>query len=314
MLFDENKPVYRFFFLAAVPLFMMLSGYVTALSNSKKNDTSLYSLSGIAKKLVRYTIPTIIAFSVFVVLKCLGHEQFSLVDFIKAFVLGSWGPGAYYYALLVQFIFIGPILYFIVKRFRIHGMIFIAFVDFFFELCSAQYGFQANIYRILIFRYLLVIALGILMAMISEISNKVLVAMLATGCVYIILPTVWEYDYHIFTAEGWNRTSMIFGFYLFPMIYMLIYNFGNIEIKNRAGMVLETIGKASYHIMYTQMLYFGFQDAICKYIINFSCFGIIIELMADILITVGSGVLFWLIDDKFITGKAVKKLSSTTIV
>ena len=100
----------------AVPIFMFLSGYVGAMSFDKKGVDSLakaYSLHQIVHKYIRYTIPYLIFLVVEFLIPTITKPKGSKSEMLKWIINGAEGPGSYYYPILVQLIFLFPLIYLI---------------------------------------------------------------------------------------------------------------------------------------------------------------------------------------------------------
>ncbi len=107
-------------------------------------------------------------------------------------------------------------------------------MNLFYCLACESYQFEKDIDDVLVFRYLLLI-----------------------GLVYLLLPLYWNYEYRIFTY--WPKTSMMVSFWVFPLIYMAMKIAKNIHGKGIFKDMLILIGRASYHIMCVQILFFNIQ-------------------------------------------------------
>lgn len=114
------KYYFAFWVDRAVPMFMIISGYVSAKSMEKKGITSIdqaYKLSVILPKFIRYTIPLLLVFPIEWGCMLLTQEVHTVNPYIIFinFVQGGTGPGSYYYPLMIEFLIIFPVIYFIVK-------------------------------------------------------------------------------------------------------------------------------------------------------------------------------------------------------
>lgn len=314
-LFDRTKPFFLLTIDKAVPMFMLLSGYMAVKTAGSRAFGDQYQIRILGKKFIRFTVPILISFLLWLVLKFISGSFLSLIEIIKCFCLGRFGRGSYYYALMIQFIILAPILLLIVKRLGFHGVILIGWCNFLFDICSSTYLLNQSLYRILIFRYLLAIALGMYLAINKNlrIGDKDLVIMLSLGVIYILLPSIWGYNYRIFTFVIWRRTSMLSMLYVFPIAYMIFINTEGLqESQTWFGKAAGKIGQASYHIMCTQMIYYVVLPRFKTDIYDLSQWGGVVEFFIDIIITVSSGIAFWYIDKKFITGKIVRLWEKNT--
>lgn len=304
-LIDQEDPLWFLILSTCVPIFMILSGYVVGI----KKDRKLFS-QNMVKSFIRFFIPTLIAFSIWFMHQLVSNNSLTFFGVLKIFLLGTYGQGAYYFALMVQFIFIAPLIVKLIQKVNADGLIWIALLNFFWEIMSASYGVDAAIYRILIFRYLLLIGLGVYIGENpnTKIDKKILAVSIIFGVIYTILPVYWDYEYRIFTYKGWCGTSMMFSLYVFPLIYMILQYFKDYTSKSIIGRMIALIGQSSYHIMYTQMIYYNFRPGFDKWVLDIGRIGTIGELIINISVTVVSGIAFWYMDNRFLTGNIFRYL------
>ena len=111
--------LFPFWIDMAVPIFMLISGYVYAISIDKNRIYQMedaYRFSFICKKVVRYTIPFGIAFLLEMIMYTIAGSGYNLVSAVITFIDGGRGPGSYYYPIMIQLIFIFPLIYFSIRK------------------------------------------------------------------------------------------------------------------------------------------------------------------------------------------------------
>ena len=195
---EKLKYYFPFWINMAVPLFMIISGYVYAFSYKKHNikcTSDAYELKGILSKMVRYTVPFAIAFAIEIGYMVYAHkmpaDEDLVLRLIKDFMVGGYGPGSYYFPLMIQFIFIYPIIYFIVTKYEFKGVLLIGLLNALFELMQCAYCLNYTCYRLLIFRYILLIAVGCCTAQGKVKQHKlVLLISFVIGLIFI-----YNYNY-----------------------------------------------------------------------------------------------------------------------
>ena len=101
----------------AVPIFMIISGYLYASSFSKMEV--LYTTKNIVRNLVRFIFPFIFIYLIYVYLFSWGWN--AVILFFK----GGVGPGSYYFPVMLQFVFIYPLIFWVVKKYSLWGVFFI---------------------------------------------------------------------------------------------------------------------------------------------------------------------------------------------
>ena len=236
----------------AVPVFMIISGYVYYLSYQKNNITTFeesWSINFILPKIIRYTIPFLMAMCVdFVCRIILGKLSPSfIVDVLR----GGSGPGSYYYPIMIQFIFMYPLIYFFVKKYGIKGFALCFLINACYELFQRLYFVGDGCYRLLVFRYISVIAFGSFLASNHKQQLKPLFYFFSfvIGTSFIILTSYTAYSPKIIIY--WTGTCFLATLYILPVSLILIEKCKNVRLRP-----FEYIGKASFNIFFTQMLYF----------------------------------------------------------
>ncbi len=292
-LFNREMPLFMLTIDKAVPIFMILSGYVYALSAEGKTQRELYNINTLKRKFIRFTVPMLIAFVLYISISFIAGYPMGLYEIVKRFLLGNYGQGAYYYHLMIEFIILAPLLYTMIAKFKANGVILLGFANFLYDVFCSAYSFNVALNRVIIFRYLFAIALGmyIVVKKDKKVSPVLLAGMLILGTVYVISPYAWGYSYRLFTTV-WGSTSMLSIFYVFPIVYIILDMSKEHNSTTVFGKAAERIGRASFHIMYTQMIFFVVKSGFDKIIFNTEKLGVAGELIFDIVVCVLSGILF----------------------
>lgn len=132
--FERQKYLFPFWIEMAVPLFMIISGFVYTESYKKSNIKSFeeaYSFSNTLHRVVRYTMPfAVIYFIEMMTLFFKTKTSVGIIRIICYFLRGGFGPGSYYYPVMIQFIFFFPIIFFIIKKYAYIGLLICGFMNF----------------------------------------------------------------------------------------------------------------------------------------------------------------------------------------
>lgn len=113
----------------AVPVFMLISGYLGAMSFERHKIDDIkksYNRYFILAKVLRYAIPFSVVFIVEVIadffIKSIINTEWncafqpSVAGLIKFYINGGAGPGSYYFPVMLQFVFLFPGIYFAVRK------------------------------------------------------------------------------------------------------------------------------------------------------------------------------------------------------
>lgn len=284
---ERLKFLFPFWVDMAVPMFMIISGFVYSKSFEKRKIVQIeeaYLLYNLLDKVIRYSIPFIITFMVEELIFCLlGVADVSVSQVVMAFLRGGSGAGSYYYPIMIQFIFWFPIIFFIIKRYDVKGFCICFLINFIYELLQRAYGMGDMCYRLLVFRYTLVIAFGCYLAIGKRTLDKLLLIVCTLlGIIYIIL-----FRYVGLTpliTIHWTGTSFWACLYILPISLILLKTKLNCK-------VIECIGRASYNIFLIQMVYFNFAGYIYNLI---PCR--IIQILFNIVFCAIGGIVFYYIE------------------
>ena len=102
---ERLRYLFPFWVSMAVPIFMIISGYVGTASYEKKGIETMaqaYHARLLLRKFLRYTVPFAIAYSVDILFCSIFDKRLSIHDIIVYFFRGGiGGAGTYYYPILV---------------------------------------------------------------------------------------------------------------------------------------------------------------------------------------------------------------------
>ena len=284
--------LFPFWIDMAVPIFMIVSGYVNALSYNRHDVSTwgqAYAWRRIVKSTIRLTAPFLIAYLVEVLRLLMGHSQMSAAHLVGMFLTGGIGPGSYYYPVMLEFVILFPILYFIMKRHPLRGIIICAALNLAFEIGKNMIGMSPEVYRLLICRYILAISVGVFIYIYNgKYSMKLISLSLAVGISYQIATCYMGYKPIIFTQ--WTDTSMVSILYIAPVFLFLWKKFR--YAKWRGGHILEQCGRASFEIFLTQMVFYAFANGILDKHIGSP----MIHLIINIIVCMSIGYIFYRIE------------------
>lgn len=255
-----------FWISMAVPIFMILSGFTNSLSADKHNMDSLKKFFK-KEKLVSQFSRVLIPYLAIILLELLlggvqrivfetgPFELFKLKDFILFILTGGTTPGSYYIPILIQFILIFPFMLLSFKRFGQKSVVFFFTVHFFYDVLANYLPISVKIYRLLIFRYLVFIIMGIALYHSYDRISKSVRWSAIISLAYIGYYTYLSKMPKVFSK--WPNTSLPTVFWALAIV---IIGMTYLEKENTHYVtnVLSRIGQASYQIFLVQKLLFGF--------------------------------------------------------
>lgn len=294
----RNVLGFPFWMNMAVPIFMMISGYVSALSLQKKGSVEqAYEPRHLGQKMLRFVCPFTIAFlAQWIVFRAtglyqVGMKEYGLFALLLDYLRGGKGQGSYYFPIMIQFVFLFPAIYYFIKKYDWKGLLGCFGANGIFEVIKLAYGMEEYEYRLVIFRYLFLIAAGCYIAIgdLDKLSKKG-ATIWSVGCVAIGLGFTFLFSYTTYSPKilvYWTDTSFVACLFLVPVIGWLL------KKASFGFKPLELVGKASFNIFLVQMIYYNFADAMTVLIPDMA-----LRLGFGILNCVAAGVVFYLIEEK----------------
>ena len=289
---------------------MIISGYVYSLSLNKENPScslDIITSEYLIKKIFRLTIPFTILFVLewAVLLIFSDNYAFNLMTLKTIgvyFLTGGTGPGSYYYPVMMQFVFVAPLIFCVIKKYEEKGVVLSFVANLFYEVLQRAYGMNEQCYRLLLFRYTFLIAFGCYLALNRNKFKKrwYFIAFLA-GIAFQILTQYTQYNARIIIY--WTRTSCISALYIIPIFFIMI----KLVKPEFCVKPINAIGRASYNVFLVQMVYyFHFAKHIYKIVESRP-----IQIIINIIICSLVGFIFYKIETpitKALTSKCLSKV------
>ena len=306
------KVVFPYTVSMAVPMFMFISAYLSTVSFNRNGIETLadaYKRDFIIPKLLRIIFPFVIYFIAEQIMLRVWHIytvgifKYGIVALFFDFLTGGAGQGSYYFPVIIQFILLFPLIYFGIKKHGFKGLCTVFFINIGYEIIKQAYGMPDYEYRLLVFRYLFLIAAGCYVAFkhaeeVKETCNvgrKVALFLISIVCgaAFIYLFTYTAYEGKIITY--WTSQSVFCCFYIIPLMALYVEK---VHVKFAP---LELVGKASWHIFLFQMLYYLYYYSRDSYIIESNG----LRYLLSVLVCVTGGVLFYCFEKCFFKVKTL---------
>jgi len=259
---DDQREMFLFPYTIdmAVPIFMIITGYMSSLSIEKRQIESMrqYFTSGIVlKKIQAVLLPFVFAY----VLEVFIYAVFLDVSINKYFLLellkyDNMGPGSYYTPILIQVFLLFPIIYFFYINRPVITSIVVVATEVLFEVYKTSSDMQIETYRIICIRYIVCMLLGIILYNNREClrgKKFYLIAIPSIAFIYVVSYT--EYEPCVF--DRWINTAMPTNLWAFVLVLLAINYFK--QFPNMLHKVVTKIGRGTYYIFLTQMVWFSFE-------------------------------------------------------
>ena len=289
---ERLKYLFPFWIEMAVPVFMIISGYVHAISfkNRKINSFSKsFNLSLFVNRFIRYTIPFIIIYCIEYIFLLMTNKINLGWNFFIHLITGGIGPGSYYYPLIIQFLLIYSCIYFFIKKWEAGGLVTIGIFNLLYELFQYSYNLNDSCYRLLIFRYIFLIGYGCYLATSKRKIKRIWnLFSMGLGGAFILLTQYFNIVPPFFNYN-WSGTSCLAVLFILPIVPYFL----QLDLKCP---FIEVTGKFSYSIFLIQMAYF----AIFSGYVSLSNMTIWLQLIINISIIMTIGIIFHLWQEKIV--------------
>ncbi|GHA59022.1 acyltransferase family protein [Pontibacter akesuensis] len=254
----------------AVPLFMVVMGLNAGLSIQRKEQhlNLLYTREYFTKKATRILTPFMLIFALSILVGFLW--QWLTNEAVLAFswytlvgVLPVTGKGNYFITLLLQSIFLLPIIGYAFRKKPVLTSITLVVLEVLFQLLATQVAYfdkENYLYDAAFPRYFSAIAFGLWLAYSPGAKKQwpfalplVILGVIAAGFLWLVVYQGLKVDF--LRPEWFTQHLLTFGyaaFWVWLGLRLLPSSSNVIFLK-----LLATLGKASYHIFLVQVLYFG---------------------------------------------------------
>ncbi len=250
------KLLFPFWIDMAVPIFMVITGYVNALSYENKNYKgilSLYKPNEILSKWLRLAIPFLPIYILQAVSVTISDcDTVSIQELMLLFLLGGIGPGSYYFPVMLQVVILSPAVWYIVKCHNFKGLAGCFIANVLFEIMKTVFMMSPSIYRLCSLRYLFILSFGFYLYCIKDDKTQCkkkwyyLVGIL--GACYI---TVFNYtDMEPIITNQWTVTSVFAVMFIVPVMLHLM------RPQTIRCAIVESLGQASWDVFLVQMCYY----------------------------------------------------------
>lgn len=276
----------------AVPIFMYISGYVYSQSyikNGINNLSQMYKIKNLYNRAIRFVVPFSIMYVIQVLTKIiLLHQDLSLFSLVKMYLYGAEGAGSYYFPCMIQFIFMFPIIFKLINKYKEKSLMVCFIANITYEVLQRAYDMNEACYRLLVFRYIFVIACGCYFRLYGiKIRTMYYVLSLLIGVGYIYLVVYTKYTPKVIIY--WTRTSLFTTFYIVPIVNLFI----SLGIK-KSPRIITLISNSTFNIFLTQATMYSYLAGTI-YRLNILRW---YKLILFIIIGLSVGVVFYLIEQQ----------------
>jgi peptidoglycan/LPS O-acetylase OafA/YrhL len=308
----------------SIPMFMVIMGFNMALSFKRKGDVSLrelYSKNYFKRKFLRFLIPFLVLYvaSTIIGLIIYNFDFHALIDnqllaqwdlpYLLIGILPFWGPGNWFIPLLFQCVLVLPIIYKAFSKKPVLTLILCFAGEIACWLLATSFldWTIMLLFLVSIPAYLSAIGLGMWFSSghnLTDRRNWFMWILFSLSTIYMIAYQFFDFRFK-FVRGDYNYLFYPYSAFIFLIAMKLLPKKSESEFTK----AITWIGKATYHILLTQILYLGIVFAMwggLSYMYTASVFGIGLEggtsglthLLINWMICIPVGVLWWFMETK----------------
>jgi len=237
------------------------------LSADKRKLESIkdwFKFDNFSNKFLRIFIPYVVIFIIEIILYKITNREISLKEVVVGFFTGGWGPGSYYFPVLLQLLLLFPFILLLAKT--KYGWLCLVLIQILLEITTQRFGMSDWVYRLLFFRYLGFVTFGILLylnntgkykGLVSKIIQQKYLLSLSFICGVGIIYLLNYSSYQPVLFKRWTTTSLPVVLYCFPLVFISMKS--EILLKKIPKMldrVILIIAKSTFHIFLVQMTHY----------------------------------------------------------
>lgn len=259
VIFLHNLPTFHVVSIAhigqAVPLFLLITAYLSYLSFEKgKTVEAYYAPKAIKKMLKRIVLPFLIVTIIQYFLLAFLNREMPINTVISN---GGIGPGSYYPWLYLQTWLFLPLIIFITKYKSIgFSSAIILLICIFLEWLSCYTNIDPLLYRLLFYRYLFVIYLGCLLKKENWEINKIIGGLAIISLLFSLVEVYSAIDFEPFFTSQWKGYHWITSFYPLFLFLLGCKVYSKIE-KTKIAAFFVKLGNYTYEIFLCQMFVYS---------------------------------------------------------
>ena len=278
----------------AVSFFLMISGFMLTVTMERKEHPvkEWYRPHQLLPRILRFYLPFIpILIAGLIIHIFLQNKTYDTNGILKRIFLGGFAPGSYYIVVMIQFIFLFPLLYQIVKRWRGKGICFLLLMTFVWDLFATCWmPISDKSYKFCALRLIPQISLGIY-AKLTELKKH---PPLHWGMLIFGLLCYLVFDFSplgkLSLFYQWTSASLFVAVFLYPIVVYVLSAFQKVSYTDSAfSRSIITFSNATYHIFLIQMLYYN----MIGYAWNEQVNHILLTMPVNLLVCITGGLLYY---------------------
>ncbi|HAX72442.1 MAG TPA: hypothetical protein DCY20_02830 [Firmicutes bacterium] len=244
---------YWYYIGQAVPLFMLVSGYLGYKKYTQSNQL-LVSQRVFLKTLKSIFIP----FVFITVLQLIGRLYLGTFNFESFIELGGMGPGSYYPWIFIQAIIIMPAIVYLSDRYAKtwQSASIIVGISILLNVILTILDIPKDLYRLLVVRYIVYLYLGCLWRKNGLRWSFTWVILIGLSALFAWLQIYEHVNFTPLIFNSWRTYSWLTACYTVGLVLFIKFLYRLLKPYNVTSMICF-LGTHSYYIFLSQLLLFS---------------------------------------------------------
>ncbi len=278
----------------SVSFFLIISGFMLTVAIEKHSHPikEWYRPHQFLPRILRFYLPflPILIAGLFIHI-FLQDKTYDTTGILKRIFLGGFAPGSYYIVVMIQFLFLFPFLYLIVKRWQGKGLCCLLLLTFVWDLfATCLFPISVNSYKFCALRLIPQISLGIY-ANLTKLKKQPLLhwEMFLLGLLGYLL-----FDFSplrkLSLFYQWKTSCLFVAVFLYPFLVWVLSAFQKVSYTDsKFSHSIISFSNATYHIFLIQMLYYN----MIGYAWNEQVNNILFTMPVNLLVCITGGLLYY---------------------
>jgi len=244
----------------AIPLFILIAGFTGAYAYKRYGSKTLkecYNPSLLIRRFSRLLVPFLLCWCIeLCILFSLNQLPSNSVSLIFDLMRGGYGWGAYFVPVILQSVIFVPLLYLLAVRNPNRMVIIALFLTLLFDAVSIVLGWDPGTTSVLYFPYMFAGALGVWIAISAKTDKRWLILGGGISLVYLTLSCYTPLFSSFPNYSGYSGVLQAPAFMWTVILALAGLRYLPKKIESLPSRYIGELGKASWHIFLTQLIYY----------------------------------------------------------
>lgn len=256
---NKAKILYSYWVSPAFTFLITIFAYQSAQDFIERNIFDWYSPQYFTKLIKRFIPAYVLLIACQLLINSVFIGQPIRTGFYTILTEGAFGPGGYYFLILLQLFYVFPFYLYLARDYPMIGFTALVIFSVIYPLWPAD-KLTPLLYTNLFFRFSIALFLGSALSFHWESLKKTALPIFALifGFFYFVLQDL-SFDFQLFNRSKDLEGSLYPGLYVFGILFFFLSNEERfIKLNDKIRRLFFVIGDSAYHILVFQLFFFSF--------------------------------------------------------